>query len=119
MQYATEKTLFYLDPPYKPISQTSSFNSYAKEEFNDVEQIRLKHFCDKLDNKGSMWVLSNSDVKANNSENNFFDDLYSSYQIERVWASRSVNVNPEKRGKLTELLINNYSKQGIKRAVNY
>ncbi|MDR1985190.1 MAG: DNA adenine methylase, partial [Prevotellaceae bacterium] len=74
----------------------------------DAEQIRLKRFCDKLNEKGSLWILSNSDVKSNDPDNNFFDDLYSFYQINRVWASRSVNANPDKRGKLTELLIQNY-----------
>jgi DNA adenine methylase len=119
LNYAEENSLFYLDPPYKPLSQTSSFNSYAKEEFNDAEQIRLKRFCDKLNDRDCMWILSNSDVKSNNPENDFFDELYSHYQINRVWASRSVNANPEKRGKLTELLINNYSKHNIKQAINY
>jgi DNA adenine methylase len=105
--YATENSLFYLDPPYKPLSETSSFTSYAKQEFNDDEQIRLKEFCDELDERGYTWVLSNSDVKSNSPSNNFFDDLYHQYKINRVWASRSVNANPEKRGKLTELLITN------------
>ncbi|MDR2848876.1 MAG: Dam family site-specific DNA-(adenine-N6)-methyltransferase, partial [Bacteroidales bacterium] len=76
LNYATEYSLFYLDPPYKPLSQTSSFNSYSKEAFNDAEQIRLKGFCDKLNEKGSLWILSNSDVKSNDPENDFFDELY-------------------------------------------
>jgi len=105
--HATENSLFYFDPPYKPLSQTSSFTSYAKEDFCDAEQIRLKEFCDRLDEYGYMWILSNSDVKSNDPSNNFFDDLYTQYKINRVWASRSINANPEKRGKLTELLITN------------
>lgn len=113
LNYASENSFFYFDPPYKPLSQTSSFNSYAKEEFGDNEQIRLKQFCDKVNKKGSLWVLSNSDVKSNNPDNDFFDDLYSSYQINRVWASRAVNANPEKRGKLTELLITNYHNEKL------
>ena len=107
VNYTSSNTFFYFDPPYKPLSETSSFNSYAKDEFNDEEQIRLKNFCDKLDSLGHSWILSNSDVKGKNPDDNFFDDLYSDYWIDRVWASRSVNANPEKRGKLTELLINN------------
>jgi len=106
--YATDNTFFYFDPPYKPLSQTSSFTSYTKENFNDNEQIRLKRFCDKLDKRDYFWILSNSDVKSNDPSNNFFDNLYSDYKINRVWASRTVNANPEKRGKLTELLITNY-----------
>jgi DNA adenine methylase len=107
LKYASGDSLFYLDPPYKPLSKTSSFNSYAKEEFDDAEQIRLKHFCDKLDAANSLWLLSNSDVRSNDPLNDFFDALYSDYRIERVWATRAVNANPEKRGKLTELLISN------------
>jgi DNA adenine methylase len=116
--YTSENTFFYFDPPYKPLSQTSSFNSYMKEEFNDTEQIRLKRFCDKLNDKDYLWVLSNSDVKTHNPENDFFDALYSSYHIDRVWASRTVNSNPEKRGKLTELLIRNY-RQKYNQAINF
>jgi len=108
LHYATNNTLFYLDPPYKPLNQTSSFTSYSKEDFNDDEQVRLKRFCDKLDKQGYWWILSNSDVKSQDASNNFFEVLYSQYKIDRVWASRSVNANPEKRGKLTELLITNY-----------
>lgn len=107
INYATENTFFYLDPPYKPLSKTSSFNSYAKGEFNDSEQIRLKGFCTQLDNLNHQWVLSNSDVKGKNPNDNFFDDLYSDFNIHRVNARRSINANPTKRGKLTELLITN------------
>lgn len=104
---ATENTLFYFDPPYKPLNETSSFNSYAKDEFDDCEQVRLKDFCSKLDVLNYTWILSNSDVKGKDVNNNFFDDLYADYHIQRVDAKRSINANPEKRGRLTELLITN------------
>jgi DNA adenine methylase len=107
VDYAGTNTLFYFDPPYKPLSETSSFNSYAKDEFNDEEQIRLKNFCDRLSVMGYNWLLSNSDVKSKNADNNFFDDLYADFVIRRVDAKRSINSNPEKRGLLTELLITN------------
>ncbi|MEI6596036.1 MAG: Dam family site-specific DNA-(adenine-N6)-methyltransferase [Bacteroidota bacterium] len=109
LKEATSNSFFYFDPPYKPLSNTSSFNSYAKDEFNDEEQIRLEKFCSKLDLLGHQWILSNSDVKGKNIDDNFFDDLYSKYTIQRVDARRSINANPEKRGTLSELLINNYS----------
>lgn len=109
LNYADKNTLFYFDPPYKPLSETSSFNSYAKDEFNDSEQIRLKDFCSKLDKVNHTWILSNSDVKSKDINDNFFDDLYSDFNIQRVDARRSINANPEKRGSLKELLINNYS----------
>ena len=107
LSHATKNTFFYFDPPYKPLSETSNFNSYAKGEFNDEEQIRLKEFCDALDKKNHQWILSNSDVKGTDSNNNFFDDLYSSFNILRVNASRRINSKASKRGQLTELLITN------------
>jgi DNA adenine methylase len=106
--YASSNTLFYFDPPYKPLSETSSFNSYAKDVFDDDEQIRLKKFCKRLDSLGHSWILSNSDVKGKCSEGNFFDDLYAGFTIKRVDAKRSINANPEKRGSLKELLIINH-----------
>jgi DNA adenine methylase len=107
LNYASNNSLFYFDPPYKPLSNTSSFNSYAKDEFNDSEQIRLSNFCDKIDKLEHHWILSNSDVKGKDPNDNFFDDLFSDYTIQRVNAKRSINANPEKRGELTELLITN------------
>jgi DNA adenine methylase len=107
VDYADANTLFYFDPPYKPLNETSCFNSYTKDEFDDSEQIRLKGFCGRLDLLGHSWLLSNSDVKGKNTGDNFFDDLYADFVIKRVGAKRSINANPEKRGFLTELLITN------------
>ncbi|MFK8269035.1 DNA adenine methylase [Capnocytophaga cynodegmi] len=107
LPYAEENSLFYFDPPYKPLGETSSFNSYAKDDFNDEEQIRLRDFCNRLDTLNHTWILSNSDVKGKNAEDNFFDDLYAEFSIQRVNAKRIINANPEKRGLLTELLITN------------
>lgn len=109
LYYANNTTLFYFDPPYKPLSETSSFNSYAKDDFNDAEQIRLRDFCHKLDTLNHTWILSNSDVKGKAENDNFFDELYSEFNIQRVDARRSINANPEKRGTLKELLITNQS----------
>lgn len=53
-------------------------------------------------------MLSNSDPKNSDINDNFFDDLYKDYQIIRVKAKRSINRNSEKRGAINELLILNY-----------
>ena len=110
--HAKGNTLFYFDPPYRPLNSTSSFNDYTKEAFNDIAQKRLKEFCDQVENAGYKFMLSNSDCK-----DMFFDDLYLRYKIARVWASRSVNANPNKRGKLQEILVRNYSETKQKIAV--
>lgn len=107
--YISGNTFFYLDPPYRPLSDTSSFNDYAKEAFNDEAQIRLKHFCDRLRHADIPFMLSNSDCLGANGTDRFFDDLYEDYDISRVWASRSINANGAKRGKLTEILVRNYA----------
>lgn len=109
LEYAGPDTLYYLDPPYKPISQTSSFNAYSKTEFGDAEQIRLSGFCQDLHEAQSPWILSNSDVDTKETPNRFFDDLYETFAIERVQATRAINSVSSKRGKLNELLISNTS----------
>jgi DNA adenine methylase len=106
--YAEKPALFYFDPPYKPLSKTSSFNTYSKDEFDDKEQIRLRDFCKTLNTLDHHWILSNSDVKGKDMDDNFFDDIYEDFNINRVFARRSINANADKRGKLTELLITNY-----------
>ncbi len=108
LRFADKNSFFYFDPPYKPLSETSSFNAYAKEAFNDSEQIRLSEFCKEIEKRGAKFILSNSDVKGRNPNDNFFDDLYRQFIIQRVWAKRIVNANAEKRGKLTELMIQNF-----------
>ena len=105
--YASPESLFYFDPPYKPLSKTSSFNSYAKEEFDDSEQIRLRDFCHQISEHKAHFILSNSDVKSKDENDSFFDDIYHRYYIRRVMATRMVNANPDKRGKLSELMVSN------------
>ena len=108
LSYAQGNTLFYFDPPYRPLSDTSSFNDYTKDAFNDDSQVRLKEFCDHVNVDGHCFMLSNSDCKGKNEADNFFEVLYANYYIDRVMASRNVNANGAKRGKISELLIRNY-----------
>lgn len=98
-------TFVYLDPPYRPLSSTSSFTSYDKGDFDDKEQIRLAEFCKEIDSRNTLWMLSNSDCSAKDPNDLFFEQLYKDFSINRVFAARSINANPSKRGKLTELLI--------------
>lgn len=108
LQHIEGLTFVYLDPPYRPLDATSSFTAYAKGDFNDDDQRALGAFCHQLTDRGCLWMESNADCSAKNPEDSFFEELYADYRIERVYASRSINANPEKRGKITELLIKNY-----------
>ncbi len=107
--YVDGYTFFYFDPPYRPLNATSSFNSYVKESFDDKEQIRLKEFFVTLSKNGCYEMLSNSDSRGKNINDDFFDQLYHDFIIERVYAKRIINANASKRGILTELLIRNYN----------
>lgn len=105
--FIDQNTFVYIDPPYRPISKTSAFTSYTADAFNDDEQVRLAEFINQINKTGATIVLSNSDPKNNDSEDNFFDDLYKDYTIKRVQANRMINSNAEKRGNISELLICN------------
>jgi len=108
IQHIDGLTFVYLDPPYRPLDTTSSFTAYAKGDFNDDDQRALAAYCHQLNDAGCFWMESNADCSAKNPEDTFFEKLYKDFRIERVYASRFINANPEKRGKLTELLIKNY-----------
>ena len=105
--YASNKSLFYIDPPYKPLTETSSFTSYAKEGFNDEEQIRLGRFCMEISKRRAMFVASNSDPQEMNPQDDFFYRVYDTFNIRKVQASRMINANPSGRGKLFEIMITN------------
>ena len=91
----------YFDPPYVPLSETSSFTSYTKDGFDMDMQFKLRDVCDELDSMGVKFLLSNSDTKLIN-------ELYAKYNIKRVFASRKINANAAGRGKITEVLVRNY-----------
>ena len=91
----------YLDPPYMPISSSSSFTGYTENGFNEDKQRELKELCDKLDKKGIKFLQSNSDCE-------FIRELYSSYRIKTIKAKRAINSKGNSRGEINEVLIYNY-----------
>lgn len=103
----TADTFVYYDPPYRPIRQTSSFNSYAVGDFDDDEQKRLKSVFDACHKNGALQMLSNSDP-TNYTDDLFFDDLYKDYKINRILAKRLINSKADGRDAIRELLITNY-----------
>lgn len=94
----------YFDPPYYPISTTSSFTSYTAEGFLEKEQAELRDTFVKLHEKGCFVMLSNSDTP-------FINKLYSGLNgitINKITAGRAINSKGTGRGKITEVLITNY-----------
>lgn len=102
-----ENSLVYLDPPYRPINKTSHFTSYSEHEFMDKEQKELAEYFERISKKANA-ILSNSDPKNEDESDNFFDDLYSNFRIDRVLAKRFINSNASKRGAINEIIVTNY-----------
>ncbi|OFI01422.1 modification methylase DpnIIA [Clostridium acetireducens DSM 10703] len=109
-KYIDKNTFIYIDPPYRPLSDTSSFTDYSKIPFNDDSQKRLAEWAKSIDDKGALFMLSNSDPTNTNEEDKFFDELYIKFNINRVMAGRMINSKGNRRGKIREILVTNYSK---------
>ena len=106
--FVDEQTFCYFDPPYRPLNKTASFTSYAKFDFTDDSQRRLAGFFRQLDRRGAKLMLSNSDPKNENPQDDFFEKLYQDFNISQVQALRAINSNGKKRGAVSELIITNY-----------
>ena len=106
-ELADEATFIYFDPPYRPISKTSTFTSYAAGDFDDDEQRRLAGLYRELDDRNVKQLLSNSDP-TNYVDDPFFDTLYQGFCIERINANRMINSKAAKRGAIREILVRNY-----------
>lgn len=108
LRHVTDDSFVYFDPPYRPLSLTASFTAYSKNGFDDCEQKRLARYYKRCHARGAKLMLSNSDPKNIDPDDNFFDDLYSDFKIERVSAKRMINADAEKRGAVDEILVMNY-----------
>ena len=109
-EWVTPGSFIYFDPPYRPLPNTPSFTAYsASSSFGDEDQRTLARFFSEVTDAGALAMLSNSDPKNTDPEDDFFDDLYSKFTIDRVQANRAINSNPDRRGAITELLVRNYA----------
>lgn len=102
------KSFIYFDPPYRPISKTSSFKSYSNHSFSDKEQLELAKLFRQLHRKSAKLMLSNSDPKNTNPRDNFFDEAYKGFNILRIPARRMINSDASKRGAINEIVVTNY-----------
>lgn len=107
-KFIDDNTFVYFDPPYRPLSATSGFTSYTKENFNDENQKELGEYFKKLDTKNAKLMLSNSNPKNINKDDKFFEEIYKGFNINEISAKRMINANSKGRGEISELLITNY-----------
>lgn len=107
-KYIDNNTFVYFDPPYRPLSITAGFTSYTKEDFNDEDQKELAKYFRKLDKKNAKLMLSNSNPKNINKNDNFFEEIYKDFKINEIFAKRMINCNSKGRGEISELIITNY-----------
>jgi DNA adenine methylase len=96
-----ENDFVYLDPPYKPVSETAYFTKYTNNGFNDQDQINLAEIFKELDYKKCKILLSNSNTE-------FIRKLYSNFNVKEVKVMRAINSKGSKRLGHTELIISNY-----------
>ena len=101
LNLARKDDFIYFDPPYQPLKNKKSFTTYTKDAFLEDEQRLLEEIFGKLDKKGCFVMLSNSDTK-------FIKDLYAKYNMHFVKATRMINCNGDKRGKINEVVVTNY-----------
>ena len=106
--FVTNNSFVYFDPPYRPLSTTSSFTSYSKEDFNDENQKELAKYYSKLNTKKAKLMLSNSNPRNTNKDDAFFENIYNGFVINEIFAKRMINSNAKGRGEISELLITNY-----------
>jgi DNA adenine methylase len=91
----------YFDPPYDPLTKTSSFTAYDRNPFTKDDQAELRDTFAALAGRGVYVMLSNSDTP-------FIRELYAEFDLGQVLASRLINSKADRRGKISELVIRNY-----------
>ncbi|MBE9136851.1 DNA adenine methylase [Nodosilinea sp. LEGE 07088] len=94
----SSRDFVYFDPPYHPISPTSSFTSYSRYGFSRDDQQALAHVFSTLAARGQRVMLSNSDCE-------FIRDLYQGFNLQPILAARAINSRAGQRGKIGELLV--------------
>lgn len=100
VKHARPGDFFYFDPPYHPVSGSSSFTAYSRGGFGVEGQQQLARVFGELAEMGVHVLLSNSDTPL-------IRELYEGrgFEITRVEASRAINCNADRRGPVGELII--------------
>lgn len=108
IDFVDKNTFVYFDPPYRPLTKTANFGGWVTDVFDDDKQVELCQFARQLSERGANVMISNSDPKNVDIHDDFFENLYDGWNIQRVSANRKINTKKEGRGKINELLITNY-----------
>ncbi len=108
-EYINKSTFVYFDPPYRPVT-VGGFSTYNKGGFNDESQQELADFYTSVSRTGAKLMLSNSDPRILDKNDDFFEKMYGNFYIQRVYANRFINSKGADRGGISELLITNYKK---------
>lgn len=109
VKWVKPDSFVYFDPPYRPLSRSSAFTAYHASAFADKQQVELSKVFAALDKKEVKAMLSNSDPKNQDTDDNFFDELYAGFNIKRITAKRMINSKGDKRGSINEIVVRNYS----------
>lgn len=103
-----EDSFVYIDPPYRPLSQTANFTSYSPDTFTAHDQERLAQFCRNVNDAGAQVLISSADPSNVDPDDRYFEENYSDFRILKTQANRMINCRADRRGKINELLIMNY-----------
>ena len=102
-----QNNFFYFDPPYRPLLGANDFKQYTFNAFDDLEQEALKDFCDDDSNHGARFMLSNSDSETEPNVS-YFENLYEGYDVQHIFAPRTINAFVPGVQMATEILVKNY-----------
>ncbi len=108
IELVQKDSFVYLDPPYRPLTETANFTGYSPNTFTALDQERLAQLCQKIDDRGAKVLLSNSDPANVDPDDRFFEHTYPGFRIVTTAANRMVNCRADRRGKISELFIMNY-----------
>lgn len=96
----------YFDPPFDPLSKTSSFTGYTEGAFDRREQTRLKFLFEDLTDRGVSAMLSNS---SNEWILGAYQTDRRAFHVELIPARRAINSRGDRRGAIDEVVVTNYS----------
>jgi len=97
MLQATKNDLIYCDPPYVPLSPSSSFTNYTGHGFNEHKQIELRDLAEKISARGATIIISNHDTP-------YTRELYKNAKILSFDAKRLINCKAELRRPVKEII---------------